>query len=246
MLLSISVYSDDSIIAIYEFDNTEDSSNNQFHGDLVGDAKIGDGKFGNGLQVEDTGAFFTDIDDMAFSVKNNFSIIAWFKTENEFGTYIIRAATFDENDRILGNMSIRFYGNRLIDAVVEDQSNHRIVDKESLMVRNDYHDDKWHHIAISASDEEYRIYIDGKFKKGSTNDRDIGFSGPTTFIQIGNFGSRNLQPISFDDVGFFRRGLSEREIQIVYKRGLSDVLKALSVPSGNTASTWGNIKSDNH
>ena len=235
----------EDVIAIYEFEDEMDSSENAFHGELKKDAFIGEGRFGTGLSVTKTDYFLVHDEERPSAIVNNFGITAWVKTQNNRGTYIIGTATFIEG-AVRGHVSLQFFSDTHILGEIHDFEGARIIDQEELLIRNTMHNGKWQHIAFTATDEHYRIYLNGKMIKESNNDREIGFFGDTTLIRIGQFNRTALDDVVLiDDVGIFRRGLSEGEINRIYSIGLAESLDMLSVEVDDKLSTtWGEIKSE--
>lgn len=234
-------YAHSELIAVYEFDDVTDSSGNGLDGELKQDAVIVDGKFGLGLEFT-RGYFLAHDTGRPFSIVNNFGITAWIKSENDTGEYIIGVASFDESGMIKGNFSVQLLGDWRIVAGIQDMEGRRVMERELLETNNVFHDGKWHHIVFSATDDHYRIYVDGNVIKESNNDRNVGFDGDTTLIRVGYFNVHITSPIFVDDVGFFTRGLSEYEVSRLYNGTIGNLLGMLGVQDKRLATTWAEMK----
>jgi hypothetical protein len=224
----------DTIAGMWLFDEgsgnaAKDSSGNGFNGELNGDAKWVDGKFGKALEFH--GGDYVQLkkseQGLPFGGVEPFSITAWVNTQGGGGTVVGKY-----NGGVIGAYILLASGT---------VSFHREVAPWGLAGSMAITAGKFTHIAATYDGAEMRIYVGGKLDV--KQDRAAQNTDMATPVLIG---ARQTQgkPSDFftgvlDEVIMFKIALDENQIAEVMK-GMSPT-KAVS-PSSKLASTWGSIK----
>jgi len=224
-----------SIAGLWLFDEgsgnvIRDSSGNKHDGDLDGDFKWVEGRFGTGLEFG--GAGFAQLRnstaDLAFGGVEPFSITVW--VENQGGGTVIGKF----NGGIIGAYILAIGGGGTV-------TFHREVAPWGLSGSKALPVGDFGHVAVTYDGAEMKIYVNGKFDinqaRGAQN---------TDLVTPVLIGGRFTQgkPSEFfrgvlDEVALFNVALTEEQILEVM-RGLSPK-KAVCKP-GKLVSAWGNIK----
>ena len=243
----------DEVIAVYKFENTNDSGPIRYDGSLRGESSIvNNGKIGKCLEIGSDGKFVSvDLDKSLSVVSRAFSVVAWVKTTSTTGGIWIDASGIQEGDSNYGSISINIFpggsqfGN-VFGGISDDEDNDSYYTSENIDVS--INDGEWHHFAFSLAEDFYRIFIDGDMVYEDRENEYIGFLGFEGSI-IGVYATqgtdnRNLnQPVFVDEVGFFETGFSVFEVQGLYKNGLDSFLEAMPVDNKQKiATTWGGLK----
>ena len=235
----------DEVIAIYRFENKDDSGPREYNGQTIKGATLANnGKNGKCLKlVKDS--TFGSIEDFIIGIVGNFSITAWIKTNKVTGSIVLDAGDSDISGFSSIALSIeknKIYG--LIHDSEDDETDGVVYENHSVG------NNKWHHIAFSLTEDFYRIFIDGKIVEEKRNEGYTGFVGRSCrFEGQRNCGSHILiwsqsnNPVYVDEVGFFETGFSVFEVQGLYKQGLTRFLEAMPVDNREkVTTTWGNLK----
>lgn len=242
------------VIAVYKFENTNDSGPLRYDGSLRGESSIvNNGKIGKCLRLGSDGKFVSvDLDKSLSVVSRSFSVVAWVKTTSTTGGIWIDASGIQEGDSNYGSISINIFPGRsrfgnFVGGISDDEDNDSYYTSENMDVS--INDGKWHHFAFSLAEDFYRIFIDGDIVYEDRENEYIGFLGFEGSIvgvyAVQGTDDRNLnKPAFVDEVGFFETGFSVYEIQGLYDDGLADFLEAMPVdPQAKVATTWGELKS---
>ena len=235
----------DRVVAVYHFENTEDSGPREFDGVLTGNASIvDDGKIDKCLQLRETDAFGT-IDAQFFSIiGREFSIVAWIKLPQQTDSFRIVASGKNDDDTYAGGIQLSIESSGNIKGMHFDFEDEKL---ESLETEdNNVADDSWHHIAYSKYADTYTLFIDGEVVETEHSTDYLGFVADGTFIIIAGPSDEDLTgSVLVDEVGFFETGFSVYEVKGLYDDGLTDFLEAMPVdPREKVATTWGVIKRD--
>ena len=244
------------VIAVYKFENTNDSGPLRYDGTLGDKVSIVDGgKIGKCLKLdtsnENIGFSSVDLDKSLSVVGGNFSVVAWVKTTSTTGRIWINAAGIQEGHANFGSLGIWIFpgggefGN-VFGGISDDEDNDfYYTDNVDISIN----DGKWHHFAFTLAEDFYRVFVDGDIVFEEREDDYIGFLGFEGSIIVVNAvkgaDDRYLnKPAFVDEVGFFETGFSAYEIEGLYEDGLADFLEAMPVESqGKVATTWGELKS---
>ena len=161
-----------NLVALWHFDDdADDSSGNLNHGSLMGDTSWTSGKFGNALSFDGDGDYVQLPASNTILDTDTFTIEAWFKTS------VNHPAEGKEGRLITLYKSAT--ASTALSLYVEK-------DKIGLLYYNgtahvwmkftvNYHDDVWHHIAVTYDAITYNLYYDGT--KVESWDDDFGWFG---------------------------------------------------------------------
>ncbi len=214
------------IVACWKFDeakdgNVVDSSGNNLHGKLIGDAKIiSDPERGNVLCLDGDGDYVDCGNDTAFDITDQITVAVWIKV-NELGRDGVAIVTKGDSvwslrsswelPRAILKFGCTFVGEKawLFGSKVSGQT------VEETM---DVNDGKWHHVAGLYDGTEIRLYVDGVLDN---------FQEASGLIHISKFPvligkSENAEETKrywnglIDDVRIYSYALSEAEIKALY------------------------------
>ena len=235
----------DRVVAVYHFENTEDSGPREFDGVLLEDASIvDDGKIGKCLQLEEEDWFGMSDDLHLGIISGEFSIVAWVKLATQTHAFKMMVAGTNDDDTNAGviRLSVEPSGN--IKGQHADLEDLKLEDLESE--DSNVADGSWHHIAYSKYADTYTLFIDGEVVKKERSTDYLGFVGDSTLIIIRGSADADLTgTVLVDEVGFFETGFSVYEVKGLYDDGLTDFLEAMPVdPRERVATTWGALKRD--
>ena len=234
----------DEVIAVYKFENVQDSGPRSFHGVLRDGASIvSTGKIGKCLYLWNNQSF-TSLDDLSLGGIGNFSIVGWIKTRSiAADKSIILGAASEEDDEgfsaISINISSDLYGSDTIIGFIADGENDGV---DAVIAEDvDVTDGEWNHVAFTLTENFYRIFINGEVAKEKKNAGSTGFVGNhDTRILVTSTSAGNHY---IDEVVFFETGFSPYEIKGLYNDGLSRFMRIMPVnPEGLVTTTWADIK----
>ena len=236
------------LVVYFTFDNVKDekildASGNDLDADVVANVDFIEGKYGNGIHIaaeaKDDDCVHIPVDNL-LKIEDEITMMAWVFNEDWVEN---SGKWFDKGSHVLGeekkgysiglindvgafkgpNIGMRLGG---IQAVYGFNTTGPMVDKN------------WHHIAGTYDGKTAKIYLDGEIL--SNVDRAFEFSGTNDIdLRIGctkNYPQYTFKNGSIDEVGVWRRALSETEIDEAMKGFL-----AVS-PKDKVATTWGDIK----
>ncbi len=229
-----------SVVGIWLFDKgsgktVEDFSKNGNDGEIFGDLKWVEGKFGNGLQFPGKDNSFIEVAHNNSLDLTAFSFTMWVKVEatGNYQSVLIKTA-----DGLLENYSGYIYAGRKVfwtRFTSGGPTQWGFQQFGTTLVT----DGKWHHLAGTYDLKSVKSYVDGVVEADAPFDGEPDKSpGPLTIGDCTGF----PYPVKglMDDVGLFNVALTKDDISSIMTQGLSDTL-AVS-PSGKIALTWGKIK----
>ncbi|MBC8235171.1 LamG domain-containing protein [bacterium] len=230
-----------TVVGVWLFDEgngntTVDSSKNGHDGEIEGNLKWVEGKFGKGLE-------FPGVDENFVKVPHNkpldlttFSFTLWVKI-TATGSY--QSTLIKTEDCQLENYSGYIYAGRKVfwTRFTSGGPTQWGFQQFGTTVVTD---DEWHHLAGTYDMKSVKSYIDGVVEADAKFDGKPDFSpGPLNIGDCPGF-SYPVKGI-MDDVGLFNVALTEKDINDLMKRGLRETATAVSI-SGKLANVWGNIK----
>ena len=204
-------------------DKVVDASGNGHDGEIVGDAKWIDGKYGGAVELAATGAEIQIPDDPALDGLKAMTVEVWVRQDSHQATGIIQKGTNWPNISYL----LQPWSDQQIYFGVEDASSRAITKP------GDYPLNKWYHLAATYDGSTLKIYINGE-EKASAPAPVKEAPDTTEPLQVGN---RLLGGI--DDFVMYSRALNANEIQKDMNGIKSPVEK-----KGKVAVTWASIKSE--
>ena len=230
----------DDVIAVYKFENVQDSGPRSFDGVLQDGASIvANGKIGKCLYLKNT-QFFASLDDLFLGVIGNFSIAGWIKTGSiATDTSILLSASSKNDDGSFSVVSMRVSKVSVVGLIADGED-----DEVDGVIADDVDvaDGKWNHVAFSLTEDFYRIFVNGEVVKERRNEGYTGFVGNNTLIIVTSTSAGNHY---IDEVGFFETGFSPYEVKGLYQDGLGRFMEVMPVnPEGLVTTTWADIKVD--
>jgi hypothetical protein len=219
-------------------DKVKDSvgSNN---GEIEGDLKWVDGKFGKALEFPGQGDSYVSIPYDDIHDADPYTITAWTKLKNT-GNYQYIAwqngLTWPEPHALRHTdiWVMNTPGNVVIMWSFEGGGDYGRVDGETVVA-----DDTWHHVAKSSDGDTMSLFIDGKLDGEAPVGGKLVANGEDP-LWIGARPGDVAATGIIDEVGFFTEALSEADLKEVMSGGLQAL--ASVEPLGKLATTWGCIK----
>jgi hypothetical protein len=210
-------------------------------GEIQGDLKWVDGKFGKGLEFPGRGDSYVSIPHEDVLDSDPYTITAWTKLKNT-GNYQYIAW---QNGLVWPEPHAKRHtdiwvmnqpGNVVIMWSFEGGADYGRIDGKTIVA-----DDTWHHVAKSSDGDMMRLFIDGKLDGEAPVGGKLIVNGEDP-LWIGARPGDVAATGIFDEVGFFTKALSEDELAEVMDEGLA-VIAAVE-PSGKLPTTWGELKSE--
>jgi hypothetical protein len=221
-----------TIVAGWLFDgDTKDFSGNGKDGDIVGDPKWVEGKFGDAIELNGTSDWVTVPEIGTFE---EVTIAEWAKCTGRLGAWRV---IYNADGWKMGDVHHQLYSNNVIGFSLH--SNPGGNDKKSNFMFDDSQLDVWHHVATvySAKEGWVRFFVDGELDAEREWGNLSAVLGPG---RIGSWdgGGREWQGM-FDEFTIFNVALEENDIQeLMNGVGFSVELAA------KVATIWGKIKSN--
>lgn len=233
----------DEVVAIYRFEDENDSGPREFDGSLWEDASIVDtGKIDKCLRLRNAD-WFGLFDDQHLGVLGEFSIVAWIKLPKQWDDFRIAMVGTNDDETLEGSIFLQVKESGNIEGIAVNFETEILQD--ILTEDENVSDNQWHHIAFTKFAGTTFLFIDGEVAKKQRQTPYIGFVGDDTFITIapGSTDTNLTGSVFLDEVGFFEIGFSIYEIKGIYDNGLSDFLEAMPVnPQEKMSTTWGELK----
>ena len=241
---------EDDLVLYLTFDNVKgnkilDASNNDLDADVIANVDFIEGKHGNAVHViaEARGDDCVHIPaDDRLKIEGEITMMAWVSNGDWDGN---SGHWFDKGSRVLGEeKEKKSYGMGLFNDVgvfPGPNIGMRLGGIQTVWgftTSGPMVDKRWHHIAGTYDGETAKIYLDGVirsevdtiFKFAGTNDLDLRIGCAEAHP---HYTFRNG---SIDEVGIWRRALSEAEIEEAMKGFL------MVSPRNKVSTTWGDIK----
>ena len=239
---------DKDLVVYFTFDKVKgkkilDASGNDLNAEIVANIDFVKGKYGNAMHIaaeaENDNCVHVPADDLV-KLEDKITMMAWVFNEDwdkNSGMW------FDKGSYVLGEEK-KGYSMGLINDVGAFKGPNigmRLGGTQGVYGFNTTGpmvDKNWHHIAGTYDGKTAKIYLDGEIL--SNVDRAFEFNGTNDIdLRIGctkNHPQYTFKNGSIDEVGVWRRALSQAEIEEAMKGFL-----AVS-PKDKVATTWGNIK----
>ena len=224
-----------SIAGIWLFDegDGQDASENGNDGELVGDIKEVEGKFGKALEFPGASGNYVLVEGNESLGLSECTITAWIKTEVIEGEGAIVTNMPNNKPR---NYNLRAEGAGNVAFVFTTNNDWTYTTGPTTV-----NDGSWHHVAGTYDGKDSRVYIDGKLDvEAPQGPMDASPAGPVT---IGGTVQGHFFTGVIDDVGIFNTALEIDEIKSIMDDGLGVATGIAAVsPSDKLAAVWGNIK----
>jgi len=195
----------DGLVAYYAFENNaDDSSGNELHGTLVGDAKFAEGPAGYGMALDLDG----DGDYVDCGTPPQLDI-----TEQITFTYWIKAVALDKSwNTVLSRgddswRSSRAGTNNFMEAAVGGTSGNYLYGVTPV------DDDKWHHVGAVYDGATFSLYVDGGLDASEESTGSITASSYPLLIGENAQATGRFWTGLIDEVVIYNRALSVGEIR---------------------------------
>ncbi len=195
----------DGLVAYYAFeDNADDSSGNELHGTLVGDAKFAEGPAGYGMALDLDG----DGDYVDCGTPPQLDI-----TEQITFTYWIKVVAFDKGwNTVLSRgddswRSSRAGTENFMEAAVSGTSGNWVFGVTPV------DDDNWHHVGAVYDGATFSVYVDGELDGSEESTGNITVSSYPLYIGNNSQNTDREWTGLIDEVVIYNRALSVGEIR---------------------------------
>jgi hypothetical protein len=235
---SISAFTQEDIIGIWLFDEKDieiikDSSGNGHDGEIFGNLKRVEGKFGSGLEFPGSSNSFGSVKHSDDLNLKTYSLVAWARVTADTGDY--QCIVGKEEPFSQGNYSL--FINKDSHAPVNEfwhAGVYRGVGGKTNII-----DNKWHHVAGTYDQKSLKLYFDGILEREMTVT-----DNPDTTPGVLRFGVRvgggNPFKGTLDEVGLFNVAISSDDVKNIIANGLFP--KSAVSSSDKIACMWGSIK----
>ena len=251
---------DKDLVVYFTFDKVKgkkilNASGNDLNAEVVANIDFVKGKYGNAMHIaaeaEDDNCVHIPADDL-LKIEDEITMMAWVYHE-DWDTAL--GQLFDNGSHILGeekkSYSLGLFPDPENPGFLRDFNDPNVVMRLggisdgrreitwSFWSWGRMVDKEWHHIAVTYDGRTKRMYMDGEI---ISDDRivDFAFIGTNdSDLRIGcakNHPQYTFKNGSIDEVGLWRRALTQSEIKEVMRGAL-----AVS-PKDKVATTWGSIK----
>ena len=221
----------DKVVALFHFENVQDSGPRQLHGKLWENASIvNHGKIGKCLQLTGLSGFQANREQSISTVDNEFSIVAWVKLPKQvFPIYIGMSGFMGEfaygSDTGGVFLSILPSGN-LEGFFLKIEGAELAAEEDIISKHTNVSDNEWHHIAYTKYAGTHTLFVDGAIIERKRISGNPGFVGDRTSVGTAALDPRtgegvaSIGDVLIDEIGFFEKGFSPDEISEIYHHGL--------------------------
>lgn len=216
-------------------DGVNDSSPNGHHGEIKGNVKWVNGKFGNALEFPGVSGSLVSIPPTPDMDLFNFTILLWYKGEATGSWQYIVSKEIPHNSR---NYSI---GVNTGNGVLVVQITVNPEQWKTAQGRTDLTTNEWFHMAGTYDGKMIKGYVNGVLEAQAveTGKPDNPKEEPLRIGAVNGIPTKGV----VDDVALFNVALEEEDIIEIMNNGLQKTLNLVSVESsGKLAMTWGDIK----
>ncbi|MFZ2147271.1 MAG: LamG domain-containing protein [Sedimentisphaerales bacterium] len=227
----------EGLVAHYAFENdANDSSGNELHGTLVGDAKFAEGPAGYGMALDLDG----DGDYVDCGAPPQFDI-----TEQIAITYWIKVVAFDKGwNTVLSRgdsswRSSRAGENNFMEAAVSGTTGDWTYGVTPV------DDEQWHHVGWVYDGTMNYMYVDGEL---DASEESTGLINVTTYpLFIGNNSQNTDREWTglIDEVAIYNRALSEGEVMYLAGKRATPVITVNPIETMEATGDFGDILSIN-
>ena len=229
---------EDSMILYFSFDeldgkNAIDHSLYENHGELVGDAKLAEGKFGKALELNGESDWVVVPHDEILTVDESVTVMAWINTERHQGPGGQRWQGIVAKSN--GPRSYSFY------TEFPSECLHLSVGGAGSVCNGKVALEEWQHVVAQVDDGTHRYWINGE------NVGDFGGKPPppgkadTAEVLVGKTHEGNREFLGLiDEVRIWNRALDEDEVIDQMESGYFELFAV--DPRQKLATTWGFLK----
>jgi hypothetical protein len=217
----------------------KDASPNKFEGELNGNAKWVDGKFGKALQFAASSDFVSIADDEVFHISETISQAAWINLDRLPSAHAIIFGTRNG----AGGRNIGFGYGMDPDNNIKVWTNNpggSFLDIDDTTTKLET--GKWYYLAYTHQTDNgglVEIYVDGELTHSQASSNPVEPAGVPNEVIIGTWGTE-AWPGIVDEVRMWNRILTADEIKESMNKGALEIV--LVQPAGRLATRWGEIK----
>jgi hypothetical protein len=220
----------DNLLAFYKFDNTDDSSGNEYALTNEGGVAFSSGKIGDAAVFDGTTFLYVE-DNSSFAFSGDFSISAYFKltqamSEDSFQHIVQGVATGDAPGNWFFGVgkSVSWVDNRDVLVFGTHWGTYAPIAADFLPTV-----DTWYHVGVKRNSGTVSLYVNGQVI-GTASDSDARSASGLSFGKSDGSGSGSLYGY-VDAFGIWDRALSDSEITALYNSG--NGLELTGTPSVN-------------
>ena len=233
---------EDALILYMSFDTinriqTIDHSKYENHGEIKGNAKHVQGKFGKALQFDGVSEFVEIPHHESLTVEQDVTVMAWIHTERHTGP---------DNARWQGIMA---KGNNPRSYSLWTEANSKCLHFSvgppqggGSVCKGEIKLNEWQHVVAQVSNGTHRYWINGEKVGEVGNKPNPPGEADTSPVVIGTAGGGNIRYFlgMIDEVRIWNRALSEKEIHEQMDKGHFEIFPV--DPRQKITTTWGNLK----
>ena len=234
-------------VAVYYFSsltnlgNVLDHSGNRLTGSSFSGAQLSAVSGRNCLSLGSNVAHFqAQHDNKSLSVLRKFSIVAWVKVPQQPHDFLIEVYAYNRTTDNIWNakgavtLGVGYDGSLYGEYGYYDNE----IFQDAKSIGRNINNNQWQHIGFVVNSTSMRLYLNGIRVVDRSVSGHESFSGTGTLVSIGENAKGDI-----DDVGFFKNSLTDAQVQLIYKNGLSTIIGIASVdPGDKVATTWGALK----
>ncbi len=228
----------ESLILYFSFDeldgkNAIDHSQYENHGELVGDTKLADGKFGKALEFNGTSDWVLIPHHETLTVDENVTVMAWINTPRLTGP----GGAQWQGILAKGNnpRSYSFYTES------NSQCLHLSVGGSGSVCNKKVPLDEWVHVAAQVDGNVHRYWVNGELagEPGGKNPPPGAADTADAFVGKTHEGNRQFEG-RIDEVRIWNRALTEDEVVEQMEKGHFELFPV--DPRQKLATSWGQLK----
>ncbi len=229
---------EESLILYFSFDeldgkNAIDHSQYENHGELVGDTKLADGKFGKALEFNGTSDWVLIPHHETLTVDENVTVMAWINTPRLTGP----GGAQWQGILAKGNnpRSYSFY------TEANSQCLHLSVGGSGSVCNKKVPLDEWVHVAAQVDGNVHRYWVNGELagEPGGQNPPPGAADTADAFVGKTHEGNRQFEG-RIDEVRIWNRALTEDEVVEQMEKGHFELFPV--DPRQKLATSWGQLK----
>jgi len=229
-----------SVVAVWLCDEGKgnevgDASGHGHDGNIVGDVKWADGKFGKALDFQGKGGTRVEIPHDDSLTLTTWTITAWAKLNAPPGGDWAVVVVKDPANGVQ-NYALDLDKGGPVCAEITSGGNWSGCESKTTV-----YDDTWHFLTAIYDGTTLMVYVDGKkdgeqaFGKGDANTAPVAIGGRMD----------NSQPLFglVDDIGLFNAAIAVDDLKSIMDKGIGKVTGLAAVESSSKlATTWGQLK----
>lgn len=213
-----------------------DGSGNGHDGEIVGDIKWTQGKFGKALEFPGESGNMVEIPSHPNLNLMNFTILACYKGEATDSWQYLISKEIPHNTRNYSLGVQKDSGKLMVQFTVGAQS-WKTATGSTLLT-----DESWHHLAGTYDGEFIRGWVDGlvEAETAEVGEPDNVDDRPLTIGAVNGIPAKGI----IDDIALFNVALQEEDINEIMTEGLSETLEIFAIsPHESLSCMWSTLKS---